>query len=56
MHCELWLHARVIIALIADIWPGMIEHAIGESKPEILVLIPCGYYKEDILRQLPNTS
>lgn len=28
---------------------------IAESKPEILVLIPCGYYKEDILRQLPNT-
>ncbi|CAN5269827.1 cobalamin-binding protein [soil metagenome] len=30
--------------------------AIIESKPEILVLIPCGYYKEDILRQLPNTK
>jgi len=29
---------------------------ICESKPEILVLIPCGYYKEDILRQLPNTK
>ena len=29
--------------------------AICESKPEILILIPCGYYKEDILRQLPNT-
>jgi len=29
---------------------------IFESKPEILVLIPCGYYKEDILRQLPNTT
>jgi iron complex transport system substrate-binding protein len=29
---------------------------ICESKPEILVLIPCGYYKEDILRQLPNTT
>ncbi len=29
---------------------------IIESKPEILVLIPCGYYKEDILRQLPNTK
>jgi iron complex transport system substrate-binding protein len=29
---------------------------ISESKPEVLVLIPCGYYKEDILRQLPNTS
>lgn len=25
------------------------------SKPEVLVLVPCGYYKEDILRQLPNT-
>jgi iron complex transport system substrate-binding protein len=22
--------------------------------PEVIVLIPCGYYKEDILRQLPN--
>ena len=29
--------------------------AVYESKPEILVLIPCGYYTEDILRQLPNT-
>ncbi len=29
--------------------------AIFESKPEILVLIPCGYYTRDILRQLPNT-
>ncbi|MBA2621175.1 MAG: cobalamin-binding protein [Acidobacteria bacterium] len=29
---------------------------IFESKPEILVLIPCGYYKEDTLRQLPNTG
>jgi iron complex transport system substrate-binding protein len=28
---------------------------IFESKPEILVLIPCGYYTEDILRQLENT-
>ncbi len=27
-----------------------------ESKPEILVLIPCGYYTKDILRQLPNTT
>lgn len=25
------------------------------SQPEILVLIPCGYYTADILRQLPNT-
>ncbi len=29
---------------------------IIESKPEILVLIPCGYYTQDILRQLPNTA
>jgi iron complex transport system substrate-binding protein len=28
---------------------------IAASKPEILVLIPCGYYAEDVLRQLPNT-
>lgn len=28
---------------------------IVESAPDILVLIPCGYYAEDILRQLPNT-
>lgn len=28
---------------------------IYESKPDVLVLIPCGYYTEDILRQLPNT-
>ncbi len=30
--------------------------AIIESKPEILVLIPCGYYTKDILRQLPKTK
>ena len=30
--------------------------AIIESKPEIVVLIPCGYYTKDILRQLPNTK
>jgi iron complex transport system substrate-binding protein len=24
--------------------------------PEVIVLIPCGYYKEDILRQLPNAN
>jgi len=24
--------------------------------PEVVVLIPCGYYKEDILRQLPNAK
>jgi iron complex transport system substrate-binding protein len=29
--------------------------SIFESKPEILVLIPCGYYAEDIVRQLENT-
>jgi iron complex transport system substrate-binding protein len=29
--------------------------AISESKPEILVMIPCGYYTADILRQLANT-
>ncbi|MDQ3632940.1 MAG: cobalamin-binding protein [Acidobacteriota bacterium] len=28
---------------------------IFESKPEIIVLIPCGYYTEDILRQIENT-
>ena len=30
--------------------------AIFESKPEILVLIPCGYYTGDILRQLEFTK
>jgi iron complex transport system substrate-binding protein len=30
--------------------------AIFESKPEILVLIPCGYYTQDILRQLKTTE
>ncbi len=29
---------------------------IRAYSPEVIVLIPCGYYKEDILRQLPNTS
>ena len=29
--------------------------AIFESKPEIIVMIPCGYYTADILRQLENT-
>jgi iron complex transport system substrate-binding protein len=29
--------------------------AIYESKPEIIVMIPCGYYTSDILRQLENT-
>jgi iron complex transport system substrate-binding protein len=28
---------------------------ILESNPDVLVLIPCGYYKEDTLRQLKNT-
>lgn len=27
---------------------------IREYAPEVIVLIPCGYYKEDILRQLPQ--
>ncbi len=30
--------------------------AITESKPEILVLIPCGYYTRDIVRQLETTK
>jgi iron complex transport system substrate-binding protein len=29
---------------------------IYESKPDIMVLIPCGYYTEDILRQIENTE
>lgn len=29
--------------------------AIYESKPETIVLIPCGYYTSDILRQMENT-
>jgi iron complex transport system substrate-binding protein len=29
--------------------------AIFESKPETIVMIPCGYYTSDILRQLENT-
>ncbi len=29
--------------------------AIYESKPEVLVLIPCGYYIKDIVRQIPQT-
>ena len=28
--------------------------AIYESNPEILVLVPCGYYTKDVLRQLEN--
>jgi len=27
---------------------------ISAYAPEVIVLIPCGYYKEDILRQLPS--
>jgi len=27
---------------------------INSYAPEVIVLIPCGYYKEDILRQLPE--
>ena len=29
--------------------------AIRDYAPEIVVMIPCGYYKEDTLRQLPQT-
>jgi len=29
--------------------------AIFESKPDVIVMIPCGYYISDILRQLENT-
>ncbi|HEX8775682.1 MAG TPA: cobalamin-binding protein [Pyrinomonadaceae bacterium] len=29
---------------------------IRDYAPEVIVLIPCGYYKEDILRQLPQSS
>lgn len=29
---------------------------IKEYAPEVIVMIPCGYYKEDILRQLPQAS
>lgn len=28
---------------------------IVETQPDVLVLVPCGYYTKDILRQLPNT-
>lgn len=28
---------------------------IVKTAPDVLVLIPCGYYAKDILRQLPNT-
>ena len=29
---------------------------IRAYAPEVIVLIPCGYYKEDILRQLPGAK
>ena len=29
---------------------------IRAYSPEVIVLIPCGYYKEDILRQLPSAN
>ena len=29
--------------------------AIYESQPDVMVMIPCGYYTADILRQLENT-
>ena len=29
---------------------------IRDYAPEIIVMIPCGYYKEDILRQLPQSN
>jgi len=29
---------------------------IRDYAPEVIVLIPCGYYKEDILRQLPTAN
>ena len=29
---------------------------IRAYAPEVIVLIPCGYYKEDILRQLPSAK
>ena len=29
---------------------------ISAYAPEVIVLIPCGYYKEDILRQLPTAK
>lgn len=29
---------------------------INAYAPEVIVLIPCGYYKEDILRQLPGAT
>ncbi len=29
---------------------------IVESNPDVIALIPCGYYIDDILKQLPNTE
>jgi iron complex transport system substrate-binding protein len=29
---------------------------ISDYAPEVIVLVPCGYYQEDILRQLPNAK
>ena len=29
---------------------------ISAYAPEVIILIPCGYYKEDILRQLPDAQ
>jgi iron complex transport system substrate-binding protein len=29
---------------------------IAAAAPDILVLVPCGYYKEDIIGQIPNTA
>jgi len=29
---------------------------INDYAPEVIVMIPCGYYKEDILRQLPKST
>jgi iron complex transport system substrate-binding protein len=29
---------------------------IFDAQPDILVLVPCGYHAEDILRQLPKTT
>ena len=33
----------------------MTYEKLVETAPDILVLIPCGYYTHDIVRQLPNT-
>jgi hypothetical protein len=46
----------LVDALYLDSFRKVLFEKIIESKPEILVLIPCGYYTEDILRQLPNTK